>query len=270
MASTSRLLAGRCAHPRLITLAPPRTAFHPAAPFTGTGASTLLLQTRTFKFAPTDWIRNAIRSRTQYQEPEAKADRQEARKEAVEKGEGSVFDAVRQDLGASEGAAIDGRGAATKGGKLKKIHTEHKYSTGEFKISPRKLNDLSRQIAGKPVDVAILQMQFSDKRAAGRIKSTLCVARDHAMLKGIPRERMVVSQSWVNKTKAIARTEIKGRSRTGIRHHRYARLHVLLKEGETRQETLLKKRAKLIKRAVSAGVVREDVPIRNPRAGWAW
>ncbi|KAG8860562.1 hypothetical protein FRB96_003816 [Tulasnella sp. 330] len=260
MASSSRLLAARC-----VTLAPPRTTF-PLAAHPRMTLSPTLLQTRGLKFAPADWIRNAIRSRTQYQEPEAKVDRQEARKEAVEKGEGSVFDAVRQDLSADEDQAATG----FKAGKLKKIHTEHKYSTGEFKISPRKLNDLSRQIAGKPVDVAILQMQFSDKRAAGRIKSTLCVARDHAILKGIPRERMVVSQSWVNKTKAIARTEIKGRSRTGIRHHRYARLHVLLKEGETRQETLLKKRAKLIKRAVSAGVVREDVPIRNPRAGWAW
>jgi len=190
----------------------------------------------------------------------------------VEKGEGSVFDAVWQEMQEEKdsGGAEPTTTEVVRSRKAGKVHTEHKYSTGEFKISPRKLNMLSRQIAGKPVDVAILQMQFSDKRAAGRIKSTLCVARDHAILKGIPRERMVVSQSWVNKTKALARTDIKGRSRSGIKHHRYARLHVLLKAGETGEERLLKKRAKAVRRAVSAGIVREDVPIRNPRPVWAW
>lgn len=54
---------------------------------------------------------------------------------------------------------------------------------------------LSRQIAGKPIDAAILQMEFSDKRASGRIKSTLCLARDHAEAKGIRRERMIVCKT---------------------------------------------------------------------------
>lgn len=51
--------------------------------------------------------------------------------------------------------------------------TEHKYSTADFKISPRKLQDLASQIGagklvegkriGTTVNEAILQMQFSDK-----------------------------------------------------------------------------------------------------------
>jgi len=156
------------------------------------------------------------------------------------------------------------------GEKARKVFDHHKYSTASFKISPRKLNMMSRQIAGKPIDQAILQMEFSDKRASRRIKSTLCLARDHATLKGIRRERMVVAESWVNKADALARVDIKGRSRSGVKHHRYSRLHVVLKEGATREEVLLKKRAHALKRAVSAGVVREDVPIRNPRPQWAW
>ncbi|KAG9048282.1 hypothetical protein FS837_000345 [Tulasnella sp. UAMH 9824] len=223
-------------------------------------------QTRGFKFAPGEWIRNAIRQRTQTSKPEGALERQEARKEAVAKGEASLFDTVQEEMSSTGGEA--GPAALAK---AKKAHSEHRYRTASFKISPRKLNLLSRQVAGKPIDQAILQMQFSDKRAAGRIKSMLCTARDHAELKGIRKERMIVSESWVNKVDALPRVDIKGRSRTGIKHHRYSRMHVVLKEGPTREETLLKKRKKALKRAlVSAGVVREDVPIRNPRSQWSW
>lgn len=51
---------------------------------------------------------------------------------------------------------------------------------------------LSRQIAGLPIDEAIVQMQFSEKRASKWIKSTLCLARDHAMDKGMDREKLIV------------------------------------------------------------------------------
>lgn len=74
----------------------------------------------------------------------------------------------------------------------------------------------------------------------------------------------------MNKKLALARVDIKGRGRRGIKHHRYSNLHILLNEGETRQEKQEKKKQKVLRRVVSAGVVREDVPIRNPGAQWAW
>ena len=40
---------------------------------------------------------------------------------------------------------------------------------------------LGRQISGKPIDYAILQMQFSEKRASTRIMNMLATARDHAV-----------------------------------------------------------------------------------------
>lgn len=58
---------------------------------------------------------------------------------------------------------------------------QHKYSTANFKLSHRKLNMLGRQIAGKPIDYAILQMQFSEKRASTRIMNMLATAKDHAV-----------------------------------------------------------------------------------------
>lgn len=150
-------------------------------------------------------------------------------------------------------------------------HKEHKYSTARFKHSPRKLNDLSRQIASRPVDEAILQMQFSPKRASKRIASTLALARNHALDKGLDGARLVVAESWVSKGKYIKRLDIKGRGRMGIKEHPQARLHVVLREGKTKNEVLEEKRSKVLKAVRSAGVVREDVAWRNaPINGWRW
>lgn len=71
---------------------------------------------------------------------------------------------------------------------------QHKYSTANFKMSHRKLNDLGRQITGKPIDSAILQMMFSEKRASKRLKSMLVVAKDHAVNKGLEEKMLVVCE----------------------------------------------------------------------------
>ena len=69
---------------------------------------------------------------------------------------------------------------------------QHKYSTKNFKISHRKLNLLARQISGKPIDSAILQMMFSEKRASTKVKSMLVVAKKHAKQKGLDEKKLVV------------------------------------------------------------------------------
>lgn len=61
-----------------------------------------------------------------------------------------------------------------------------------MKISHRKLNLLSRQIAGKPIDAAMLQMEFSEKKVSGRIKELLDEARTQALKKGFDKDRLVV------------------------------------------------------------------------------
>ncbi|KAL7008297.1 hypothetical protein EMMF5_002026 [Cystobasidiomycetes sp. EMM_F5] len=96
--------------------------------------------------------------------------------------------------------------------------SQHKTSTGTIPISPRKLNAVGRLIAGKPIDSAILQMQMSDKRVAHtRIKSMLVLARDHAVMKGLRRERLVVQEAWVSKGVYLRRIEPRGRGKFGIR-----------------------------------------------------
>lgn len=70
---------------------------------------------------------------------------------------------------------------------------QHKYSTANFKISHRKLNMLGRQISGKPIDYAILQMEFSEKRASKRLRSMLVLAKKHAIAyKNLDPSKLVV------------------------------------------------------------------------------
>jgi large subunit ribosomal protein L22 len=47
-------------------------------------------------------------------------------------------------------------------------------------------------------------------------------------------------------------------------------MNVLLKEGKTPEEQAKEEWARKLKRVVSAGLVREDKPLRNPGPMWAW
>ncbi|KAF8138291.1 ribosomal protein L22/L17 [Boletus edulis] len=149
---------------------------------------------------------------------------------------------------------------------------EHKYSTANFKISHRKLNMLGRQISGKPIDHAIMQMKFSEKRASSRIKSMLATAKLHASVyKKMDSSKLIVSEAWVTKgPKQLKRLEPRGRGKFGIRVHPDSRLNVILRPGKTFERLQEEKRKMRLKRIVSAGIVREDVPLRNPASVWQW
>ncbi|GAA5934413.1 mitochondrial 54S ribosomal protein uL22m MRPL22 [Sporobolomyces koalae] len=114
--------------------------------------------------------------------------------------------------------------------------TFHKSSTANFKTSKRKLNDLARLVAGRTADEALLQLQATQKKQAPRLLSMIALARDHAIAKGLKREKLVIAQSWVTQGPSIARIDIKGRGRHGIKHHPSSKLHVLLAEGETKEQ----------------------------------
>lgn len=81
----------------------------------------------------------------------------------------------------------------------------------------------------------------------------------------------LVAESWVTKgPNQIKRYDMKGRGRAGLRVHPHSRLHVVLREGKTRTELRAEDRQRKLDKTRSAGLVREDVPIRNPGATWAW
>ncbi|WVR07385.1 hypothetical protein IAU60_004426 [Kwoniella sp. DSM 27419] len=184
-----------------------------------------------------------------------------------------------QAEGGSTGGLFDemtGTADAEKIGKRRRKRgtdewTEHSYSSGQHKISHRKLNQLSRQIANLPVDEAIVQMQFSEKRASSWIKSTLALARDHAVDKNLQRDKLVVAETWVSKGRKIQRLDIKGRGKYGIKHHPSAKIHFVLREGKTVMEKEAERFAKDLRKVRSAGVVREDGVIRRKVvSGWTW
>ncbi|KIO12951.1 hypothetical protein M404DRAFT_993922 [Pisolithus tinctorius Marx 270] len=131
---------------------------------------------------------------------------------------------------------------------------------------------LGRQISGKPIDHAIMQMQFSEKRASNRIMSMLATAKLHATVyKNMDPSKLVVSEAWVTKGEnRLKRLEPRGRGKFGIRVHPDSRLHVILRPGKTYDQVVKEQRERRLKRIVSAGLVREDVPLRNPASFWQW
>ena len=134
-------------------------------------------------------------------EEKVKAAREHAKKEGMT----NVF----EDLAAVEPSSTPEQESAAKVREVSKDHSvrvmaslhgdqlmplsKHKYSTANFKISHRKLNMLANQLAGKPIDHAILQMQFSEKRASNRIMNMLATARDHASrYKKLEQDKLIV------------------------------------------------------------------------------
>ncbi|KAI0005074.1 ribosomal protein L22/L17 [Russula compacta] len=214
---------------------------------------------------PFEWFRAAVSPGLRQQRSDREIDTAK-RTNAEDDSSQSIFDTV-----ASEEEKAQQKDSTTPSVGVPRQSDHHKYSTANFKISHRKLNKLGRQLSGKPIDSAILQMTFSEKRASKRIRNMLVIAKSHATLKGIDARKMVVAEAWVTKgPKTYKRLEIKGRGKYGFRVHPDARLSVVLKEGKTRRELLEKERARKLKRIVSAGLVREDKPVRNPRAMWTW
>ena len=117
----------------------------------------------------------------------------------------------------------------------------------------------------------------------------LVVAKKHAKMKGLDVKKLVVceylnsvmtwlplilvfpAESWVTKgPRQIKRLEPRGRGKFGIRVHPDSKINVVLREGKTRAQLAEEERARKLRKIVSAGYVREDVPLRNIGPGWAW
>ncbi|KAJ6485014.1 ribosomal protein L22 [Mycena vitilis] len=221
-------------------------------------------------FNPVEWI-----SRTFSPTP-AQEKKSEDAKETESTESSSIFAQLEP---AKEPEQAPGPPSLSKGPlKPKKVQASdienpfHKESTAPFVISHRKLNKLGRQIAGKPIDYAILQMQFSDKRAGSKIKDLLLSAKQ----KAVQRRRMdsptlVVAEAWVNKrAKRSKKMVAQGRGHRGTRIKPSSSLTVVLKEGKTMEQLKADMRKRKLSRIVSAAVTREDKPLRNPAPMWAW
>ncbi|OAQ65809.1 mitochondrial large ribosomal subunit [Pochonia chlamydosporia 170] len=172
---------------------------------------------------------------------------------------------------------VRSNGAISKEERIKASERQLLHRSHFMPTSVKKLVMLSRQIAGKPVDEAISQMQWSKKKMAAEVKYYLEEARDLAIAQrgmGLgkvngevlekPRKiltkdgkwievtdptRMYVAQSWVGRGPWRGKEiDYKGRGRMGIIQHPSTSFTVLLKEEKTRireyEEREAKKAAK--------------------------
>lgn len=143
---------------------------------------------------------------------------------------------------------IRSNGAISKEDRIKMTERQLLHKSHFMPTSVKKLVMLSRQIAGKPVDEAISQMQWSKKKMSAEVKYYLEEARDLAIAErgmGLgkvngevldkPRKiftkdgkwievtdptRMYIAQSWVGRGPWRGRAlDYKGRGRTGLIHH---------------------------------------------------
>ena len=140
------------------------------------------------------------------------------------------------------------RGELTQTERIKMTEREHLYTSSFLPTSTKKLVMLSRQIAGKSLDDAITQMQWSKKKMAAEVKCYLEEARDLAIARrgmGLGRAngellekpqkiqtkdgkwieitdptRMYIAQSWVGRGKWRGKSlDYKARASFGIMKH---------------------------------------------------
>lgn len=150
---------------------------------------------------------------------------------------------------------------------------KYKWSTANFKTSPRKLNMIARQLRNLTVEEAIKQMEYSPKRSAKKILHNLAFAKKNAQDQK-DMKNLVISQAWVGKGRYIKRIRPHGRGQFGIMHHKQAHMKFIFKEA-TPSTTANDKSARRNVRGwkeskkVWTPLV-ENKPIYNPKPFYNW
>lgn len=92
------------------------------------------------------------------------------------------------------------RGRLTKRERIMQIEKAHTAKSHFFKTSLKKLGPLARQIAGKNIEEAIVQMRFSVKKAARDVLGHLNQAKNEAILKRSMDPKVTyIEQAWVGR-----------------------------------------------------------------------
>lgn len=92
------------------------------------------------------------------------------------------------------------RGRLTKKEHIMQTEKAHTAKSHFFKTSLKKLGPIARQIAGKSIDEAIVQMRFSVKKAARDVLGHLNQAKNEAILKRSMDPKVTyIEQAWVGR-----------------------------------------------------------------------
>lgn len=179
------------------------------------------------------------------------------------------------------------RGRPNRQMRLARSERSHLSRSYFFKTSMKKLAPLARQIAGKSVDEAILQMRFSKKKVAQEIREHLIQARNEAVvMKGMglgavnvtedaavgrdpsetpalphqtaskalkkghaPNETDIyVAEAWTNRGPYGKEPEFRARGRVNMLRPPNTGISVLLKEEKTRLREKAEKEAKALRK----------------------
>ena len=180
------------------------------------------------------------------------------------------------------------RGRLGKTTRLARTERQHLAKSHFFKTSVKKLAPLARQIAGKNIDDAILQMRFSSKKASEDVRLELLKARDEAIVvKGMgmgrlkdqpgtstmegdpamtaalphqtPRKTLrhgvskhetdiYIDQAWVNRGPYHKDYEFRARGRVNTLRPPHTGISLLLKEEKTRTRIAQEKEEKAIRK----------------------
>ena len=108
---------------------------------------------------------------------------------------------------------VRGRGRLNKTEKILRTERSHLSKSPLIKTSIKKLYPLARQIAGKPLTEAMIQMRFSKKKAARDVLRHLEIARDEAVVAKGMGLGAVGEEKAEDKEKAVIIEDKKGKKR---------------------------------------------------------
>lgn len=190
---------------------------------------------------------------------------------------------------------------------IKRTEREHLARSPNFKTSVKKLGMLARQIQGKTVEEAVLQMRFSKKKVAEEVRQHLEFARDEAVVsrgmglgkvarsvealgdgRDAPAEgvreiqlkdgkrhavadmsEIYVDQAWVGRGPYGRLPDFRARGRVYVMRTPWTSLSVVLKEEKTRVRLHEEREAKRRKqREERVWVPLPDRPIQGQQRGW--
>ncbi|KAI4730814.1 hypothetical protein E4T49_01316 [Aureobasidium sp. EXF-10728] len=192
-----------------------------------------------------------------------------------------------------------------KGGRLNKemfIKRTERESVGKsenIKTSIKKLGPIARQIAGKTVDDAIVQLRFSKKKAAVPVLNYLEYARDEAVvargmglgqptvadsakpvdirLKDGKRHtvedptKMYIDQAWVGRGPYGKLAEFRAKGKINIQRTPWTHIGLVLKEEATRVRQYNEREDKRKKqREAKVWTPLPDRPIQGQRQWYSW
>ena len=103
-----------------------------------------------------------------------------------------------------------------------------------IRVSPQKLNLVAQLIRGKKVDIALADLQFSNKRIAKDVKKCLESAIANAENNhDLDVDELIVAQAHVGKALVLKRFHPRGRGRMGKILKPFANLTIVVRQVET-------------------------------------